>query len=405
MTSRQKIIAAVYLSGFLQGIALIMFPAAGPLLTNPDYHNLTAGQFGLLFTPQIIAAIIASALAARCVRWFGGMKQVLLAGLLADVLAMSLLALSNWFIGVGSLAFILLLLATGAVGAGFGFAVSALNAFAFDLFRDKADAAVTGLHVLTGLGQVGAALILGVFVGLGFWWGAPVVVGVALVLMMVFQLGLDLKLSAESRPMIGSMGGGRLPGRIWLYAVVVFLYGICEGTFGNWSPIYLEQDAGLTMGQAALALSVFWGAVTVGRALFALIALRFNSQPFYLVAPWVVGAAFVALPLVSGFGPHIVILAAAGLALSFFFPLSVSLASAEVPVLAATVSGTMVAAIMLGAGFSANVVGLLSEPVGLATIFQFSSLYAFAMAGIVFYLALTKRPLMLSDEEPEQLTV
>ncbi|HRV95976.1 MAG TPA: hypothetical protein P5526_27740, partial [Anaerolineae bacterium] len=132
---------------------------------------------------------------------------------------------------------------------------------------------------------------------------------------------------------------------------------------------------------------------------------RFNSQPFYLVAPWVVGAAFVALPVVSGFGSHIVILAVAGLALSFFFPLSVSLASAEVPALAATVSGTMVAAIMLGAGFSANVVGLLSEPVGLATIFQFSSLYAFAMAGIVFYLALTKRPLMLSDEEPEQLTV
>ncbi|MCB0163817.1 MAG: MFS transporter [Anaerolineae bacterium] len=398
MTSRQKIVAAVYLSGFLQGIALIMFPAAGPLLTSPDYHGLTAGQFGLLFTPQIIAAIIASALAARCVRWFGGMKQVLLAGLLADVLAMSLLALSNLFIGVGSLSFILLLLATGAVGAGFGFAVSALNAFAFDLFQDKADAAVTGLHVLTGLGQVGASLILGAFVGLGFWWGAPVVVGVVLVLMILFQLGLNLKLSAESRPMIGSMGGDRLPGRIWLYALVVFLYGICEGTFGNWSPIYLEQDAGLTMGQAALALSVFWAAVTTGRGLFALISLRFKSQPFYQIAPLLVGAAFVALPLVSGFAPNIIILIVAGLGLSFFFPLSVSLASAEVPALASTVSGTMVAAIMLGTGFSANVVGLLSEPVGLAAIFQFSSLYAFTMAGIVFYLTLTKRPLLLRHD-------
>ncbi|MCB0210337.1 MAG: MFS transporter [Anaerolineae bacterium] len=401
MNTRHKTIAAVYLSGFLQGIALIIFPAAGPLLTNPNFHGLTASQFGFLFTPQIITAIVASTLSARCARWLGGMKYVLLLGLLADVLAMLLLAASHGFIGVGQVPYLLLLLATGAVGAGFGFAVSALNAYAFDLFRDRADAAVTGLHVLTGLGQVGAALTLAFFNGLGVWWGAPLSVGLTLALMIAFQLSLPLRLSAESMPQVKADGGRRLPGRIWLYAVVVFLYGICEGTYGNWGPIYLEAVGGLSMAQAGLALSIFWGAVTAGRALFALIALRFSSHPFYVAAPLLVGATFVWLPLANGFWPHMVTLAIAGLALSFFFPLSVSLASTEDPGRASTISGMMVAAIMLGNGFSANVVGLLSESIGLSPIFQLSSLYALVMGGLVIYLMVARRALQPTVlEEP-----
>ncbi len=87
-SQKTKSVLAIYLSGLLQGIALIIFPAAGPLLTNPNLHGLSSAQFGLLFTPQIIAAIVASGLTARCVTWFGGMGRVLLAGLAANVLAM-----------------------------------------------------------------------------------------------------------------------------------------------------------------------------------------------------------------------------------------------------------------------------------------------------------------------------
>ena len=68
------------------------------------------------------------------------------------------------------------------------------------------------------------------------------------------------------------------------HAVMVFLYGVCEATFGNWSPIYLEQDAGLAMSEAALALSVFWGMVTAGRVLFALTAIWFRPQALHMVS-------------------------------------------------------------------------------------------------------------------------
>jgi fucose permease len=389
VTEKKKTVAAVYLSGLLQGVALILFPAAGPLFTDPGFHALTSSQFGLLFTPQIVAAIAASAFAARCAT-YSGMKRMLLLGLVLNVLSMLLLAASHGLIGMGGLAYLLLLLGTSAVGAGFGFTISALNAYAFDLFQDRADAAVSGLHASIGMGQVGSSLILGFFLSLGFWWWAPLVIGAALLLMIGFQLGLPMKLSTESTEPLSGVRNQPLPRRIWIYAVMVFLYGVCEATYGNWSPIYLEQDGGLTLSEAAVALSVFWAMVTAGRVLFALSAIWFRAQALHMVSPFVIAASFLVFPSLSGSLLSMLGLALAGLALSFFFPLSVSLASAEEPALASTVSGILVAALALGVGFSSNLVGFVRETLGLSLIFRLSSLYAFLMAMIVVYLAQTK---------------
>jgi fucose permease len=385
---RQKI-AGVYLSGLLVGISLILFPAAGPLFTDPNFYNLDATQFGLLFTPQIVMAIVASSLTATVARRYG-MKRVMFTGMIFAALAMLLLMISNFLIGVGDSAFICLLAATAAIGAGFGFTISALNAFAFDLFPGKEDSAVTAVHVMTGTGQVGAALILSLFVGLNLWWGAPLTIAVAVALMVIFLLTLPLKLTAENVPAeTATPPSGRLPGRIWLFAIVTFTYGAIEGTFGNWTPIYLETSARLSPAQAVLGLSLFWAAVTAGRVIFAALAVRLNPRPLYYVTPFVVGAIFILLPALDGPAANYAALITAGVALSFYFPYSVSLASAESPALTAAVSGLLVAGLQLGTGVSANVVGLLSETIGLTTVFQLSAGYAVIMAIIVVYLGLS----------------
>jgi hypothetical protein len=64
MSERSTQIFAVHASGFLVGVALIMFPSAGPLFTDPEFHNLSSAQFGVLFTPQIVTAITVSSLTA-----------------------------------------------------------------------------------------------------------------------------------------------------------------------------------------------------------------------------------------------------------------------------------------------------------------------------------------------------
>lgn len=388
---RLRTIIAVYGSGLLQGIALVLFPAAGTLLTDPDFHDLSSSQFGALFTPQLITAIIASLLAARVAQRFG-MKRVLRLGLACDALALILLATSQFFIGSGSLPFLILLAATASLGAGFGFTLTALNAYAFDLFPGREDSAVTALHVFTGMGQAGASLTLGLFIGLGFWWGAPLAITALIAVMIVFQFSLVLTLSGDNTADDRSSDNQRgLPVRAWLFAVVAFAYGGIEGTVANWAPIYLEADAGLTMADAALGLSLFWIGVAVGRVIFSALAVRMNVKPLYVVAPLVIGALFVLLPTISGPIPNFVTMAGLGLAASFYFPYTISLASAEFPRQLALISGLLVSSFQVGFGLSANLIGFASETVTLSTIYQISAGWALLIAGIVIYMYLLDR--------------
>ena len=388
MNNSFQAIAIVYLSGLLQGIALILYPAAGPIFTNPDFHGLSSSQFGVLFTPQIILAIIASfsapALAQRM-----SMKTVLQFGILSNFISMVLLAASHFFIDQASISFTLLLLGTAALGAGFGLTITAVNPYAYSFFPGKEASAVTGLHILLGVGTALSSILLTYFSSLGFWWGAAVFTAVILLIVWLWMLPTAMPLNAPKAEK--ATAGQRIPGRIWFFFTVVFLYGACEATFGNWAPIYLEKEAGLSLAGASLGLSLFWGAIAGGRLLFTLAALRFNLRWMHIVMPLLVAGVFFSIPQLNSTTANYAALILAGLGLSFYFPFSISIATDEFPAYAASVSGILVAAIQLGTGVSANVIGLLNNTLSLGTIIQLSALYAIIMSGIAWYLFATQK--------------
>ncbi|MFP4323740.1 MAG: hypothetical protein ACLFTK_14900, partial [Anaerolineales bacterium] len=138
--------------------------------------------------------------------------------------------------------------------------------------------------------------------------------------------------------------------------------------------------------------SIFWASVTAGRVLFAIAATRLTVKPLFFVTPLVVAGVFLVLPSIEGVVANYAALVVAGLAISYFFPYSISLASAEYPWLTAAVSGSLVAGLQLGNGISANVIGIANESVSLATIFQLSAAYAVVMGLVVFYLGTTRQP-------------
>ncbi len=76
----------VYAAGVVQGVALVTFPAAGAILTDPAEYDLTSSQYGLLFVPQVVTAITAALLGASLSERFGT-KRVLIAGLVRIELA------------------------------------------------------------------------------------------------------------------------------------------------------------------------------------------------------------------------------------------------------------------------------------------------------------------------------
>lgn len=389
MENRTQAIAIVYLSGFLQGISLILYPAAGPIFTNPEFHGLSSSQYGVLFTPQIILAIVASFVAPGLAgRW--GMKQVLRAGLTANLLSMALLTASHFAIGQGMLPFLLLMLGTAALGTGFGFTITAVNPYAYSYFPGKEASAVTGLHILLGLGTALSSVLVNFFSELGYWWGAGVLAGSLFLLLTLWMSRLPMPLPSEkTAPKPPSVW--QAPTRVWLFFLVIFLYGACEATFGNWAPIYLEKQAGLSLAGAALGLSLFWGSIAAGRFLFTVAALRFDLRILHLVMPLLVAAVFFSMPQAEGAAANYVALVLAGLGLSFYFPFTISIATGEFPAYSATVSGILVAAIQLGTGVSSNVIGMLNDTLSLSSIIQFSSVYAVLMSGLALYLYASRR--------------
>src|SRR5262249_2185850 len=152
-------------------------------------------------------------------------------------------ALSRLLEGAPDSAFVVLLVATGCLGMGFGATVMALNTYAEAFFRDRADGAVLALNALLGLGTALAPVLGAVVTGMGMWWLLPVVVACVLVLIFAVALAQPLRGGpAMARDAQGAISAEALPHRFWLYATAVFLYGILETLNGNWATLYLTGE-------------------------------------------------------------------------------------------------------------------------------------------------------------------
>ena len=182
----------VYAAGLVQGIVLVTFPAASTIFTDPDEYDLSSSQYGAMFLPQVITAIAGVAarrrpgpplrLQARLPRRADGQPR------------------RRWACSSRArrsptttpLAYGLLLVATACLGVGFGLTVPTLNTFTAAFHPDAVDRSVLVLNALLGLGTALAPVFVAIFVGLGFWWGLPVLSAILLAGLLVASRPLPL---------------------------------------------------------------------------------------------------------------------------------------------------------------------------------------------------------------------
>jgi hypothetical protein len=380
-------IAAVYAAGVVQGLALVTFPAVSVVFTRADGYGLSSTEFGAMFLPQAVTAVGASLLGAGLGRSLG-IRRIFLLGLSADLLAMALLVASRFLTDLHALAYGVLLAATASLGVGFGLTVPAVNTLAAGFFPRKVDSAILVLNALLGLGTALAPALAALFVGLGVWWGLPVLVGLATLGLLVFSLPLSLGQDtgvADARP---RMGGTPVPAAFWVFAGFALLYGVVETMNGNWATLYMTQDLGASAALASLALTVFWAAVTGGRVLFAAVARWLPGCAVYRALPFVVAAAFVVTAILPKDRPLLgaVAFGAAGLGCSALLPLTISFGEKALATIAASVAGALVAFYQVGYGIAAFGVGPLRERAGLSLngIFGGTAAAALLMAALAF---------------------
>ena len=78
-----------------------------------------------------------------------------------------------------------------------------LNTYVAAFQPDRVDRAMLVLNALLGLGTALAPVLVAVFVGLGFWWGLPVLSTILLVLLLSPRLSLGCRCAASK----GRRGG------------------------------------------------------------------------------------------------------------------------------------------------------------------------------------------------------
>jgi len=384
-------IRSVYAAAIVQGVALVTLPAASTIFTSAARYGLSSMAYGAMFLPQAVMAIAAALLGTRFIRRWGN-KRVYLYGLVANLVSMALILVSQFVMTNKPLAYGMLLSATACLGIGFGLTTPSLNTFAAAFFPKKIDRAVLVLNALLGLGTTLAPVLVAVFVGFGFWWGLPLLVAALLLGLLMFSLPLPLQVAHTETATLQGRSGQQaktaIPARFRLFAAFALLYGVVETLNGNWATLYMTNHLAASTSVASLALTAFWGMVTAGRLVFAAIEKRFPARRTYHLLPFVAAAAFAVLnflPAGSAY-PGVAAFGLAGLGCSALLPLTISFGQNEFTAFTASVAGGVIAFYQIGYGLAAFGVGPLEKFTGmsLGMLYGLAPVVALAMAVLSF---------------------
>ena len=368
-------VLTVYLIGLFQGLALVALPAAATILQSPSAYDLSSSQYGLLFLPQVMTAILGALTVPALARRFS-LARMLSVGLVANTAAMALV-LASAAVDDQPVAYPMLLLATAALGLGFGVTLSCISTYAGSFAPDRREVALTSLNVLLGLGTALSPLLVALFVGHAEWWYLPLLtaagLGALLVSVAVAPLGEPAAGDADQ----GGPRSAGVPRAFWVFAAALVAYGIGETMFGNWGTTLLV-DAGATATDAGYALAAFWAAVTVGRLLIALTARRVRSTTVYVVLPWAIAGALLLASQTTG-DHGVLLFAFGGFACSGFFPMTIGFGEAAFPADVERSAGWLVAAYQVGYGLAAFGGGALQRAVALSSLFAAAAVIAVLM--------------------------
>lgn len=361
-------VVLVYASALVAGLSVVSFPASATALKAA--HGLSDSRYGAIFLPQVALTIVGSLLGGRLSARLS-LRAVLIAAL-ATFSVSELLLFATGHLGDDA-AYGALLAATASTGAAFGLSAAPLNTLPGLLFPHKKDVALVALHTFIGTGFAMGPIFVGSFAARGLWAVAPALLsGLALVIATAITfVPIPSRSRTESNVVTHEGGQASL---VPFFAIAV-LYAFAEGTFANWSTVYLHEERGVSEGAAALALACFWAGIAGGRLLVSAILVRVPAIRVWLSLPLLMATAATAIPSARDAVSGIVVFTLSGLACSAFFPLTVSAAVAVDPTRSERIASAMTAALMLGVGLGSFTVGPLRGAFSIARIYSLSAIY------------------------------
>jgi fucose permease len=337
------------------------------------------GALGVLVTGSTVGYLLTSLVIGALVARFGYAAVLVSSGLAMALGGLTMALAPLW---------ILVLLGTLFLGAGVGLLDAGLNAYAAHHFNSRQ---LNWLHAGFGVGATVGPIIMSGFLRTDLSWrgGYLALAVVAVLTALVFLLsrrrwrepsaetGDEATESSGHTGAVGETGGRSRGGGlrdlrdpVVLGSALIFvLYAGMEVTAGQWAYSLFTLERGVAAGRAARWVSLYWGALTVGRVLFGFIAEAIGTVR--LLRLTMAGAAvgivlfWIGTPVVLG----AVGLLLLGFSLAPMFPLLIG----ETPLRvgshrASFVVGLQMAGSSMGVMALAGGIGLVVEALSLAVL-------------------------------------
>lgn len=370
----------------LLALGLLVFLHMGLLLAayGPSFAALQARH-------AVGVAEVGTSVSAHFV---GGFVGVLVAGALVArlgyrrsmVSSALLLAAGSAAVGLGG-GWSLVLAGAGLNGLGYGVSVVLYNFLFARAFAPAGAAAVNLVNGAYGVGAIAMPALIGWVTGAAIardpaalaqvpplTFGLIAAMALVVVAMAAWVPWLPPTRSAGSAGGPAASPGPRLAGGVALFSALMFLYVAVEVAAAAWAPTHLAEALGVA--GSALAVSVFWGALTAGRFLAAGFAARLRPADLILggMALTLVGAGLAHVPAAALVGYALV-----GLGLAPVFPTTVVWIDRHFGARADRVAPWILAAGNLGPVVGAPAVGVAVALAGPAVV---PSALALALLGL-----------------------
>lgn len=288
----------IYLAFISLGLPDSLLGSAWPVMQTD--LSVTLPSAGVIFMIISCGTIISSLFSGRLIKKFGTGKLTFIS---ATMTAAALLGFSV------SHSFIWLCIMAIPLGLGGGSVDAALNNFVALHYKAKH---MSWLHCFWGIGATLGPVIMSLFIAKNNDWEKGYFTIATIQFCVVFIIFVTLPLwkgiekgydkTYEEEKNTENKSALKIPG-VKLALVSFVFYCATESTAGLWGSSYLVNYKGLSAGQAARWISLFYAGITLGRLLSGFLTIKFNNRILIRLGQCIciIGAICLLLPLPTYF--------------------------------------------------------------------------------------------------------
>jgi fucose permease len=171
-----------------------------------------------------------------------------------------------------------MLIITFLTGLGHGSVDLSVNVLVSRTYTEKNAAVMNLLHFFFGVGAFGGPALISLSLslvgsGLVVLWAAAV--GLVIMAFLATKVHTPYESTKQEKTQSDNVYGSLT---LWLMGLVMLIYVGIENGLGGWSTTYTNQTTGLSLEKSALVTSGYWGALTIGRLVAAMIGSRIAAR-------------------------------------------------------------------------------------------------------------------------------